>query len=209
LFEQGRHRCSLAGTVADRPVDEAEDDALCIACAEWANFEPVVGKPKVHQETCFFTEYCTHFFEGDPHLSDLSGSRWYQEASPFRRSVVERFCAGICKFANPPTLLPLSEGWERAAVYVAKVAASRRFQVSDGANLWSHGVPYFVSPPYPKVATAPGHAGSWHQLGLCFSTGAEFSEARRGRNGMRAFPRREGTLTMFMPFLEDSSQTFT
>jgi hypothetical protein len=71
-----------------------------------------VGKRKVHQETCFFTELGSHFFEGDPDLKDMSGSLWYLQASPFRRSVMERFCKGIRKFANPPTLRPRSEGWE-------------------------------------------------------------------------------------------------
>jgi hypothetical protein len=105
---------------------------------------------------CFFTEYCTHFFEGDPDLRDMSGSQWYQEASSFRRGLIEQFCAGICKFANPPTIMPLSEGWKRSAVYVEKVAASRRFQIPDGPDLWSTGVPSFVPPPSPKVAgTAP------------------------------------------------------
>jgi hypothetical protein len=119
LFEQGRHRCLLAGTVSGRPEDEVVEDALWIACAEWANFEPVVGKLK---------------------------------ASPFRRGVIEGFCAGICKFANPPTLQPLSEGWEKSAVCVAKVAASRRFQIPDGANWWSCSIPSFDPPPSLKVA---------------------------------------------------------
>jgi hypothetical protein len=59
LFEQGRHRCLLAGTVTNRSGDEIFENAFWTACAELANSEPVVGKPKVHQETCFFTETCT------------------------------------------------------------------------------------------------------------------------------------------------------
>jgi hypothetical protein len=41
-FEQGRHRMVLAGTLANRPKEEIEDDVLWLACAEWANFEPVL-----------------------------------------------------------------------------------------------------------------------------------------------------------------------
>jgi hypothetical protein len=160
LFEQGRHRCLLARTVSGKPEDEAVEDALWIACAEWANFELVVGKPKVHQETCFFTEYFTHFSEGDPNLRNMSGTQWYQEASPFRRGIIERFGMGMRSFANPPTLLPLSEGWERSAEYVARITASRRFQVPDGANWWSCGAPSFVPQPFPKmVGTDPNPHG--------------------------------------------------
>jgi hypothetical protein len=66
-----------------------------------------VGKRKVHQETCLFTELGSHFFEGDPNLKDMSGSFWYQQASSSRGSVIKRFCTGICTSANPPTLRPL------------------------------------------------------------------------------------------------------
>jgi hypothetical protein len=48
-------------------------------------FEPVAGKPKVHQESFCFSEGCSHFFEGVDDLRDLSGSERYQEGSQFRR----------------------------------------------------------------------------------------------------------------------------
>jgi hypothetical protein len=134
LFEQGRNRCLLAEAAPGRPIDEAVNDALWIACTQWENFEPDVGEPKVHQETCFFAEYCTHFFERGPNLRDMSGKRWCQEASECKRRVIERFCMGMRKLANPLILQPLIEGWERSADYVARVAASRQFQVPDGAN---------------------------------------------------------------------------
>jgi hypothetical protein len=38
LFEQGPHRCILAGTVSGRTEDEILEDALWVARAEWANF---------------------------------------------------------------------------------------------------------------------------------------------------------------------------
>jgi hypothetical protein len=43
-FEQGRHRRVLAGTVVDRPEEEVWEDTLWTACAEWASFEPVLGR---------------------------------------------------------------------------------------------------------------------------------------------------------------------
>jgi hypothetical protein len=122
--------------------------------------EPIVGKPKVPQETCFFMEYCTHFFEGEQDLRDLSGSRWYQEASPYRRGLIELSCAGLCKFANHPIFRPLNEGWERSSIYVAKVASSRRFRIADGVDLRAFGIPSFVSPPRQSVAgMAPNPRG--------------------------------------------------
>jgi hypothetical protein len=97
---------------------------------------------------------------GEPRLSDMSRSRWYQEASPFRRGVTERFCARTCKFTNPPTLLRLSEAWEKSAGSMARVAASRPFQVPDGANWRSCGTPSFVLPPSSRVAgKVPGPCG--------------------------------------------------
>jgi hypothetical protein len=39
--EQGRHRCILAGTLVNRPEEEAWEDTLWTACAEWASFEPI------------------------------------------------------------------------------------------------------------------------------------------------------------------------
>jgi hypothetical protein len=32
-----------------RSEDEIVEDAPWVACAEWANFEPVVGQPKAHK----------------------------------------------------------------------------------------------------------------------------------------------------------------
>jgi hypothetical protein len=33
-FEQGRHRCVLAGVISGRPADEALEDVMWKACAE-------------------------------------------------------------------------------------------------------------------------------------------------------------------------------
>jgi hypothetical protein len=76
LYQQGRHRCVLTGTIPGRPEEEALEDAMWTACAEWANFEPVVWQPKTHVESFLFTEDCTHFFEGNEQtLHDLSVTR--------------------------------------------------------------------------------------------------------------------------------------
>jgi hypothetical protein len=50
-FEQGRYRCILAGIVAEHSEEEALEDAMWTAVAEWASFEPTLGKPKIHRET--------------------------------------------------------------------------------------------------------------------------------------------------------------
>jgi hypothetical protein len=65
FFQQGRHRCILAGVSSGRPEEEGDEDALWTACAAWANFEPVLGQPKAHPETLLFQESCTHSFEGN------------------------------------------------------------------------------------------------------------------------------------------------
>jgi hypothetical protein len=50
-FEQGRHGCILAGTVVNRSEEEAWEDSLWTACAEWASFMPALGQPEIHHET--------------------------------------------------------------------------------------------------------------------------------------------------------------
>jgi hypothetical protein len=42
-FEQARHRCVLAGTVVDRPEEEAWEDTMWTACAAWPNSGDVVA----------------------------------------------------------------------------------------------------------------------------------------------------------------------
>jgi hypothetical protein len=64
-FEQGRHRCILAGTVAEHPEEEAWEDAMWTACAEWASFEPVLGRPKIHKETLLAPDEFGHIFAGN------------------------------------------------------------------------------------------------------------------------------------------------
>lgn len=100
--QQGRHKCMLTGTVSGRPEEEAEEDAMWTECAELVNSESVVGKPTAHVETLYFTEACTHFFEENiDRLHDLSDTPLYEEASPYRKEHIERFCTGIRKFAEP------------------------------------------------------------------------------------------------------------
>jgi hypothetical protein len=159
FFEQSRHRCMLAVTISGRPEEEIVEDALWVACAEWVNFEPVVGNPKVHKEKFYFPEICTHFFEQDE-LGDLSGTTSYQSASLFRKEVIERFCIGVRKFVRPFELAPLHEApLNRTSGYVLHAASSRRFQVADGADDWSCGAPSFVPPAaqwLPGTAPDPG-----------------------------------------------------
>jgi hypothetical protein len=154
-FEQGRHRSILAGTVANRPDEEAWEDALWIACAKWACFEPVLGQPKVHQEKLWTAADFTGVFQEWESLGDPSCIQAYQTASPYRKEQMERFSVGIRKFHQAFTWELDSEGapvW--AMGYSQRAAASRRFRVSDGPDLWSQGQVKFV-PPVPQSA-APG-----------------------------------------------------
>jgi hypothetical protein len=158
FFQQGRHRCVLTGTVSGRPEEEASEDAMWTACAEWANFEPIVRQPKWdsprHTWTRSCLKDCTHFCEGNEQiLHELSGAQLYQEAAPFRKELTERFCMGARKFAEPFRLGPLAGAtFPRAIVYVTSASSSRRFQIADGANYWLSGPPSF---PPPAVLTLP------------------------------------------------------
>jgi hypothetical protein len=72
FFQQGRYTCGLSGTVSGRPAEEALEDVLWTACAEWASFQPRLGECKTHKEMFYFTEECTHFFDVyGGHLHDL------------------------------------------------------------------------------------------------------------------------------------------
>jgi hypothetical protein len=179
FFQQWRHRCVLSGTVSGRPADEALEDVLWTACAEWASFLPRLGECKTHKETFYFTEDCTHFFDiYGGHLHDLSGEPVYQEASPFRKELIEKFCRGVQSFAESFDVQPLSEMEDkRALCYMNSAVSSRRFQIADGANYWSSRATSFAPPAsdevpgaYPpgagliqfggRVLGAPGEAGT-------------------------------------------------
>jgi hypothetical protein len=92
-FEQGRHRCVLAGTLVDRPEEEIWEDTMWMACAAWATFEPILGQPKIHQETLWTPDEFGHIFAGD------SFAEQYQAASEFRKGMMDAFATGTCKFA--------------------------------------------------------------------------------------------------------------
>jgi hypothetical protein len=78
-FQQGRHRCVLSGMVSGRPAEEALEDVLWTACAEWASSQPRLGECKTQKETFHFAEDCTHFFETHlDSLRDLTGDPVYQ-----------------------------------------------------------------------------------------------------------------------------------
>jgi hypothetical protein len=155
-FEQGRHRCVLAGTVSG-----TDKDAMWTACAEWANFEPVLGQVKIHNEKLWTPDEFLHIFmelEGD-----LGTSQVYQSAPPYRRAQIERFSAGVAKFrqgfewhAHADSDQPV-----RADTYSYHAAASRRFRISDGPDLWSQGRVVFVPPVSQPVAPRTSLQSSW------------------------------------------------
>jgi hypothetical protein len=92
-FQQGRHRCVLTGVVSGRPAEEALEDAMWKACAEWASFQPARGAEKEHEEHAYGMYGCTHCFKDQFQI----GSEYYQQASPERKWLVEKFAAGCAR----------------------------------------------------------------------------------------------------------------
>jgi hypothetical protein len=163
------------GTLSGRPEEEAEEDAMWKARAACADFEPVPGLLKAHPEILHFPEARTHFFEGNEGtLFDLSATSLYQDASPFRKALVEEFCMGFRKLKTPPYLSPLGDALRRIQDCVRAASSSRRFQVSDGADYWlgDRSVP----PPAESVPPQPGPPGSktWSFAGVTLGGGQEY-----------------------------------
>jgi hypothetical protein len=159
-FQQGRHRPVLSGTVLGMPAEDALEDILWTACAEWASFQPRLGEPGIHKEAFYFTEDCTHFFELHlDSLHDLTGDPVYQNASPFGKEQIKEFCRGVQSFAQPFKPQPLED--QRALCYVNTAASSRRFQIAEGAPSFAPpasgaGIIQFGG----RVFGGPGEAGT-------------------------------------------------
>jgi hypothetical protein len=93
--------------MSGQPTEDVEEDAAWEAFGAWAHFEPHPGQPKAHSETLFFPEECTHYFEVHQHtLFDLTGTSVYQEASDYRKRLIDHFSEGFEKFVSPPFLRP-------------------------------------------------------------------------------------------------------
>jgi hypothetical protein len=193
-FEQGRHRCILAGTLSNRP----GEDELWTASAEWANFEPVLGQLKIHQERLWTPEEFAHIFE------DETYSREPPRASEFRKRQMDRFMTGIRKFGQGFEWHPRAESDppKKADYYSYHAAASTRIRVSDGPELWSQGQVVFA-PPVSQSETPGTSPQATAQQGW-FSSGDELLADQKRLEQDQAFPRRTSTGTMFSPFLEDS-----
>jgi hypothetical protein len=54
--------------------------------------------------------------------------------STLKRGVLERFCAGMSKFANPPTLLPTVSGSRRGQLVVMRCPVFRSPAISEGGG---------------------------------------------------------------------------
>jgi hypothetical protein len=163
--EQGHHRCVLAGTVLG-----TDDGAMWTACAEWASFEPVLGQPKIHVEKLWTPDEFAHIFE--EFHSGLGQSQSYQAATPYRKLQIERFSAGVEKFSQAFEWFARSAGEApvRADTYSCHGAASRRFGVSDGPDLWDQGQVVFVPPASQSVTpgTSPQSPGLFQRGGRVF-----------------------------------------
>jgi hypothetical protein len=151
-FEHGRHGCVLAGTVVDRPEEEAWEDTMWTACAEWASFEPVLGRQKYHRETLWAPDEFGHIFAGDTFEAE------YAAASEYRRAAMDKFALGSRKFAQAYEFRSAAEEDppKRADGYAYHAAASRRVRISDGPSLWEEGqVVFALAQSQPGVGTSP------------------------------------------------------
>jgi hypothetical protein len=151
-FEQGRHRCVLAGTVVNRPEEEILEDTTWKVCAEWANFEPVLGQPRIHRETLWEPDESTHIFEGS------TFDKEYANASEHRKRLMERFAVGTQKFAQVYEFHTHSDLAPSGRVdrYAYHAASSRRVRIADCASLWEEGRVVSVPPRSQNLAgTSP------------------------------------------------------
>jgi hypothetical protein len=88
-FQQGRHRCVLTAVVSGRPSEEVLKDSMWKARAELANFQPMPGIEKEHEEHVYGMNGCTHCFEDQFQVY----SEYCQQASPERKWLMEKFAA--------------------------------------------------------------------------------------------------------------------
>jgi hypothetical protein len=176
-FEQGRHRCILAGSIAEHAEEDALEDAMWTAVAEWASFEPTLGKPKIHRETLWAPDEFGNIFAGDTFQAE------YAVASEYRRAVMDKFALGTRKFAQAYEFRSAAEEDppKRADGYAYHAAASHRIRIADGPSLWDEGQVVFVPPSSRSVAgTSPifdfsslgeraqgGPGEAWLRLGQC------------------------------------------
>jgi hypothetical protein len=174
-FEQGRHRCILAGTVANRPVDEAWDDRLWTACAEWVSFMPRLGQPKIHVERLGTPDEFAHIFEAGTYERTIGG------ASEYRRAQMARFAHGTQSFQQRYEWQPyaVSEPSKRADHDAYHAAASRRFRIPDGQLLWDQGQGF----PSPGVVRrGAGDVPPVRAIRPVSVRGTSIRWTRRGRN---------------------------
>jgi hypothetical protein len=87
---QGRHRCILAGMVANRPEEETWGDTLWTACAELASLEPILGQSLRHVERPWTPDEFKHIFEGGTFDQE------FVSASECRKKQMERVYAHFC-----------------------------------------------------------------------------------------------------------------
>jgi hypothetical protein len=122
------------------------------ACAEWASFEPTLGKPKVHRETLWAPDEFGQIFTGDTFEAE------HAAASEYRRAVMDNLALGTRKFAQAYEFPSATEEDppKRADGYAYHVAASRRIRISDGPSLWEERQVVFAPPSSQSVAgTSP------------------------------------------------------
>jgi hypothetical protein len=167
-FQQGRHGCVLTGVVSGRPAEEELEDAMWKACAELSSFQPVPGAEKEHEEHVYGIHVCTHCFEDQFQV----GSEYYQQASPERKWLMEKFAAG-CARTNF-VFHPNDDLQERIVKHATNSVRSRRYQFADGVDFWqSQETSAPVVSPASQTALMTSHdpgsllrpGGGWFRSG--------------------------------------------
>jgi hypothetical protein len=109
---------------------------------------PVLGQPKIHQETLWAPDEFAHIFAGDTYAEE------YSRASERRKELMNSFAAGTQKFAQMYEFRSASEEdpQKRADGYACHAASSRRVRISDGPSLWDEGQVVFAPPSSQSLA---------------------------------------------------------
>jgi hypothetical protein len=136
----------LTGVDSGRPAEEALEDAIWKACAEWASFQPIPGAAKEHVEQVLGMDSCTFCFEDQFQI----GSEYYLRSSPERNRRMEKFAEGCARTNFEFNPSDISQ--ERIGRYATNAASSGRYQIADGPDfrkLERESAPVVV-PPAPQ-----------------------------------------------------------
>jgi hypothetical protein len=130
------------------------------AYAEWANFEPVLGRQKHHRETLWAPDEFGHIFAGDTFEAE------YAAASEYRRAAMDKFAPGLGSLHRVMRIMrPLRVGF------------GPRMDLRSGRKAGWFSLPH-----------SPNRVGDVPRVRLQFvGRGTSSGMARRGRNRIKRF----------------------